>query len=48
MHADDERDLFGRVGTGTMVAIVNAGPATPRPGTTPAPATPDQNATVNY
>jgi lipoprotein-anchoring transpeptidase ErfK/SrfK len=48
MHADDERDLFGRVGAGTMVAIVNGGPPTPRPGTTPAPATPDQNATVNY
>jgi len=48
MHAEDEKDLFGRVNAGTIVAIVNGGAPTPRPGATPAPATPDQNATVNY
>ncbi|MDQ6798180.1 MAG: L,D-transpeptidase/peptidoglycan binding protein [Actinomycetota bacterium] len=48
MHASDELDLFGRVGTGTTVAIVNGGAPAPRPGDTPAPVTPDQNAAVNY
>jgi len=48
MHASDEVDLFGRVGTGTIVAIVNAGAPAPRPGDAPAPVTPDQNAAVNY
>ncbi len=47
MHAADEKDLFGRVSSGTLVAIVNAGAPTPR-SATPAPATPDQNAAVNY
>jgi len=48
MHSEDEKDLFGRVDSGTVVAIVNAGAPAPRPGDTPAPATPDQNAAVNY
>lgn len=48
MNPADEMDLFGRVAPGTIVAIVNAGPAKPRPVDAPAPATPDQNATVNY
>ncbi len=48
MHESDEVDLFGRVRSGTPVAIINAGSPAPRPGDTPAPATPDQNAAVNY
>ncbi len=47
MNTADEIDLFGRVSTGTKVAIVNGGPPVPRP-STPAPATPDQNAAVNF
>ncbi len=47
MNTADEIDLFGRVSTGTRVAIVNAGPPVPR-GSTPAPASPDQNAVVNF
>jgi len=49
MNPDDEMDLFGRVSAGTTVAIVNAGPAKPRPSAAaPAPTTPNQSATVNY
>ena len=47
MNTSDEIDLFGRVSTGTKVAIVNAGPPVPR-GSTPVAATPDQNAAVNF
>lgn len=41
MAPDDEIDLFNRVGVGTPVAIVNAGPPKPRTAT-PAPAPPAQ------
>ncbi len=48
MNEEDEMDLFGRVNTGTMVAVVNAGPPKPR-GATPVPApAPEQNAVINY
>src|SRR5205807_8910751 len=39
MAPADEEDLFGRVGVGTPVAIVTAGPPKPRVAT-PAPAAP--------
>lgn len=37
MHESDELDVFGRVGTGTTVAIVNAGPPKARGAAAPAP-----------
>jgi lipoprotein-anchoring transpeptidase ErfK/SrfK len=48
MNEEDEMDLFGRVNTGTPVAVVNAGPPKPR-GSVPPPApAPEQNAVVNF
>ena len=48
MNEEDEMDLFGRVDTGTLVAVVNAGPPKPR-GSVPAPApAPEQDAVVNF
>ncbi|HUQ62528.1 MAG TPA: L,D-transpeptidase/peptidoglycan binding protein [Acidimicrobiales bacterium] len=48
MHESDELDVFGRVSTGTTVAIVNAGPAKARGSSTPAPETPTQAAAVQF
>ncbi|MDQ6928244.1 MAG: L,D-transpeptidase/peptidoglycan binding protein [Actinomycetota bacterium] len=48
MHESDELDVFGRVGTGTTVAVVNAGPPKARGANTPAPATPTQAAAVQF
>ena len=48
MTEEDEADLFGRVDTGTMVAVVNAGPPKPRTATPPPAPAPEQNAAVNF
>jgi lipoprotein-anchoring transpeptidase ErfK/SrfK len=48
MHESDEIDVFGRVGTGTPVAIVNAAPPKARGSNTPAPETPTQAAAVQF
>jgi lipoprotein-anchoring transpeptidase ErfK/SrfK len=48
MHESDEIDVFGRVGTGTTVAIVNAGPPKARGASTPTPETPTQAAAVQF
>ncbi|HWC11071.1 MAG TPA: L,D-transpeptidase/peptidoglycan binding protein [Acidimicrobiales bacterium] len=48
MNEEDEMDLFGRVNTGTRVAIVNAGPPKPRGSTPPLAPAPEQNAVVNF
>ena len=47
MTEADEADLFGRVSAGTPVAIVNAGPAKPRP-VNPAPVAPDAAAAIQF
>jgi lipoprotein-anchoring transpeptidase ErfK/SrfK len=48
MTEEDEMDLFGRVNTGTLVAIVNAGPPKPRGAAPPPAPVPEQNAVVNF
>ncbi len=48
MTETNELDLFGRVSTGTTVAIVNAAPPKPRGSDTPPPATPTQAAAVQF
>jgi hypothetical protein len=48
MHESDEADVFGRVSTGTTVAIVNAAPPKARGSDTPAPETPTQAAAVQF
>ncbi len=48
MKEEDEADLFGRVETGTMVAVVNAGPPKPRTATPPPAPAPEQEAAVNF
>ena len=48
MTEADEADLFGRVSTGTIVAIVNAGPPKPRPANPPSAPTPVDDVAANF
>ena len=48
MTEADEADLFGRVSSGTIVAIVNAGPPKPRPANPPSAPTPVDAAAANF
>ncbi len=48
MTEADEADLFGRVSSGTIVAIVNAGPPKPRPANPAPAATPVEAAASNF
>ena len=48
MNEADERELFGMVGVGTRVAIVNAGPPRVQGAPVPSGATPEQTAAAVY